>query len=446
MTKPKEFKSVEEKAKFYLDEIEKNNKKGKKINAILHLNPNLIEEAKLIDEKMKEGVAGKLAGKIIAVKSNIHVENLVANCASKTLSDYVCGYDATVIEKIKKEDGLIIGMCNMDEFACGSSGETSAFGCVKNPNNLELVPGGSSSGSAASVAADFCDMALGSDTGGSIRNPASHCGVVGVKPTYGSVSRYGLIDLAMSFDQIGVLTKNIDDSLLLLGVIKGRDEKDPISFESKEINLKNSKNIKIGFLDLNYDKDVESFVFEKIKKICSEKSWELERIKSKYIDLAIQTYYPICYVEFFSGTRKFDGRRFGLKIEDSSGEEVLRRIFGGEEISKAEHQDMYYRKALKIRKLIKKEFENLFKKYDVIISPTVPKLPHKIGEKITVEEMYNYDAATIPANLAELPALSLPFGEIKKIPMGLQIIANRFDEIRMFSVAKEIEFIDKREE
>jgi aspartyl-tRNA(Asn)/glutamyl-tRNA(Gln) amidotransferase subunit A len=445
MIKKQEFKNTVEKVKFYLNEIEKDNKKGKKINAILHLNPNIIEEAKLIDEKIKKRTAGKLAGKVIAVKSNIHVKNMIANCASKTLSDYICGYDATVIEKIKQEDGLIIGMCNMDEFACGSSGETSAFGCAKNPNDLDLVPGGSSSGSAASVAAGFCDMALGSDTGGSIRNPASNCGVVGVKPTYGLVSRYGLIDLAMSFDQIGTLTKNINDALLLLNVIKGRDEKDPISFSSKEIKLKKLKNLKIGFLDLKYDKEVESFVFEKIKKICSKKSWELERIKPKYIDLAIQTYYPICYVEFFSGTRKFDGRRFGLKIEDSSGEEVLRRILGGKEISESEHQDMYYRKALKIRKLIKKEFENLFKKYDVIVSPTVPKLPHKIGEKIKVEEMYNYDAATIPANLAELPALSLPFGKVNKIPIGLQIISNRFDETMVFSTANEIEELENKD-
>ncbi len=439
MTKQKEFKTTEEKVRFYLSEIEKNNKKGNKINSILSINPKIIEEAKLVDEKIKKGKAGKLAGKVIAVKSNIHVKNMVVNCASKTLSNYVAGYDATVISKIKEQDGLIIGMCNMDEFASGSSGETSAFGATKNPNNLDLVPGGSSSGSAASVAAGFCDMALGSDTGGSLRNPASNCNVVGVKPSYGLVSRYGLIDLSMSFDQIGVLGKNIEDSVLLMNIIKARDEKDSISFLSQDIKLTKLKNLKIGFLDLNYNKDIEEFTLKKIKKICAEKSWGLEKIKPEYIDLAIQTYYPICYVEFFSGTRKFDGRRFGLKIEESSNDEVLRRIFGGEEISKSEHQDMYYRKALKVRELIKKEFDSLFKKYDIIISPTVPKLPHKIGEKISVEEMYNYDAATIPANLAEIPALSLPFGKIDNIPLGLQIISKRFDESKMFSSAKEIE-------
>src|SRR4030043_1116164 len=222
----------------YLSEIEKNDKKGSKINAFLQLNPYAIDEAKKIDEKIKSGKAGRLAGKIIAVKSNINILGMNASCASKTLENYKSPYDASVIKRIREEDGLIVGLTNMDEFACGWSGETSAFGATKNPQALEFVSGGSSSGSAAAVAADFCDIALGSDTGGSIRVPSSHCGVVGVKPTYASVSRYGLIDMSMSLDQIGAIAKNVSDASLLLDVIKGKDENDSISEETGKLDLK----------------------------------------------------------------------------------------------------------------------------------------------------------------------------------------------------------------
>ena len=242
--------NTQKKLKKYLSEIGKNDKQGKKINAFLQLNALALEEAKKIDDKVNSGKAGKLAGMILAIKANINVKDLNASCASKTLENYKATYDADVIKKIKKEDGLIIGITNMDEFACGSSGETSAFGPTKNPQNLELIPGGSSSGSAAAVSADFCDASLGSDTGGSIRNPASHCGVVGIKPTYSSVSRHGLIDLSMSLDQIGVIAKNIYDTALLFEVIKGKSEKDAISQFSNKLNLneiqKIPKNIIIG--------------------------------------------------------------------------------------------------------------------------------------------------------------------------------------------------------
>ena len=245
----------------YLVEIAKNDKQGKKINAFLQVRgeEELIREAKIIDEKIKNGKAGKLAGKIIAVKANINVKGLNASCASRTLENYKAPYNATVIKKIKQEDGLIIGMTNMDEFACGASGETSAFGPTKNPQVLELIPGGSSSGSAAAVAAGFCDVALGSDTGGSIRNPASHCGIIGLKPSYSSVSRYGLIDLSMSLDQIGPLARNVEDAALLLSVIQGKDEKDSISQEIKSVNSKSARldinKLKVGVLDIKISDD-----------------------------------------------------------------------------------------------------------------------------------------------------------------------------------------------
>jgi len=429
-----------EKLKIYLGAIEKDNLKGKKINAILQINPEAEREAREIDEKIKKGKAGRLAGKIIAVKANINVKGLNASCASKTLENYKAGYDATVIEKIKKEDGLIIGITNMDEFACGSSGETSAFGACKNPAALDLIPGGSSSGSAASVAAGFCDLALGSDTGGSIRNPASHCGVIGVKPSYGLVSRYGLIDLSMSLDQIGTFARNIDDALLLLNVIRGKDEKDSISYESKNIKTEKIGKLTIGIPKINIqDARIQKLIDEKTKEIAKKNNWKIVDINLGHINLGVQTYYPICYVEFFSGTRKFDGRRYGKKIEESCGEEVLRRILGGSEISKAEFKGLYYRRALKAKNLIRKEFESAFKSVDCIIMPTVPRLPHKLGSKISVEEMYSYDALTIPANLAELPAISVPAGKIDGIPVGMQIYCPRFEEGKMLSVAKEFE-------
>ena len=432
--------SAQEKLKSYLSEIEKNNAKGRCINAFLQLNPNALKEAKLIDEKIKKGKAGRLAGKIIAIKANINVKGMNASCASLTLKDYTCPYNASVIEKIRKEDGLIVGMTNMDEFACGSSGETSAFGACKNPQALDLIPGGSSSGSAAAVSAGFCDMALGSDTGGSIRNPASHCGVIGLKPSYGLVSRYGLIDLSMSLDQIGVFAKNTDEAALLLDIIKGRDEKDATTYQSKEIRIEKLNKLRIGIPNIKIqDKRISELISKKIKEIADKKGWQAKNIDLRHIDLAIQTYYPICYVEFFSGTRKFDGRIYGKKIEDVCGVEVLRRILGGSEISKAEYHGLYYRRALKAKQLIKQEFESAFKDVDCIIMPTVPRLPHKLGSKISVEEMYSYDALTIPANLAEIPALSLPIGKIDNIPVGMQILCPHLKENVMLSVAKEFE-------
>ncbi len=426
---------VEEKLKSYLKEIEKNNKKGKKINALLQINPKVINTKK-----------GKLAGKVIAVKSNINVQGLNASCGSKVLENYISPYDATVIEKIKDEGGLIVGMANCDEFACGSSGETSAFGPTKNPAVLDLIPGGSSSGSCAAVAAGFCDMALGSDTGGSIRNPASHCGVVGIKPTYSSVSRYGLIDLSMSLDQIGVVAKNVFDASLLLNVILGKDERDAISQESKKLNLKKidttPAKITMGVLDFEVqDKRIQELIDKKIFEISEKYNWKIKKIKLNHIDLAIATYYLLVYVEFFSGTRKFDGRRYGEKIENFAGSEVLRRILGGSEISKAEHHGRYYHFGLKAKKLIADEFENSFKKVDCIISPTVPHLPHKIGEKVSIQKMYGYDALTIPSNLAGNCAISIPLGKIGQIPIGMQIICDKFQEQKMLQIARAIEKI-----
>jgi aspartyl-tRNA(Asn)/glutamyl-tRNA(Gln) amidotransferase subunit A len=418
---------------------------NKEINAIIDLNKEALKEAEEIDKKIKQGNAGKLAGLAIAIKSNINVKNLMTSCASKTLENYHAPYDATVIERIRREDGIIIGMTNMDEFACGSSGETSAFGATRNPKAKNLIPGGSSSGSAASVSAKFCDLSLGSDTGGSIRNPASHCGVIGIKPTYGLVSRYGLIDLSMSLDQIGTFSNDLYGSALLLSVISGYDEKDSTTVNvktedyTKALETKSITTLKIGIPDFEKmcDRQILELIREKLENLKKE-GHKIIPIDLKHLDLAVQTYYPICYVEFFSGTRKFDGRKYGKRIEEVCGPEVLRRILGGSEISKAEFSGTFYRRALKAKELITKELNEAFKKVDCIILPTVPKLPHQIGGKISVEEMYSYDAFTIPSNLAGIPTISMPLAEISKIPVGMQILVPQFQESRMFEIANAI--------
>ena len=433
--------SVEENIKNFIDKIKKENDE---MNIVLHLNKNAIEEARAIDVRLKKGEkVGKLAGLGVLIKSAINVKGLICNCASKTLENYKAGYDATVIKKLKDEGAVILGMVNCDEFACGSTGENSAFGVCKNPRALDRIPGGSSSGSAAGVAAGFCDFAIGSDTGGSIRAPASCCGVVGLKPSYGVVSRYGLVDMCMSFDTIGPLGLSVEDCEIVFNVIKGKDENDAVSREigstCPTLGGKDVKNLKIGILKINADKEIWELVRGQVNEVCSEKGWNFEDVELDYVELGVQTYYPIVYTEFFSGTRKFDGRKFGYKIEDTCGEEVLRRILGGREITKAEYGGQYYRKALVAKKLIEKQFENAFKKYDIIITPTLPRLPHKIGEKISLEKVYDYDACIVLANLCEIPGLSVPCGDIEGVPVGLQILGWKGCDNFLLEVGKRFE-------
>jgi len=411
--------------------------KTKDLNIFLNLNENAIEQAKEIDKRIKDKKrTGKLAGLCFAVKSNISVKGSETNCASKVLEGYVSPYNASVINKLISEDAIILGMVNMDEFACGGSGETSAFGATKNPRNQELVPGGSSSGSAAAVAANLCDFALGSDTGGSVRTPASHCGVVGLKPTYGAVSRYGLIDMTMSFDVIGPLTNSPEDSKLIFDVIKGQDNLDQTTRESPKTEPK--KKGVIGLVDTSKfaDKKISKLIEEKVTKIAKENNWKIKKINLP-LDISLETYYIIVYTEFFSTTRKFDGRRFGKKIEEVAGPEVIRRIIGGSEITRAEFDGKYYKEALRARNFIKDEFQKIFKEVDAIILPTVPKTAHKIGENISVEEMYAYDVFTTPSSIAGVPTISIPAGKIDDKDIGLQIITPHFGEDLIFKLAKD---------
>jgi len=413
-------------------------KLNKELNAFLVLNELAIEQAKEIDLRIKQKKeVGKLAGLCVAVKSNISVKGLETNCASKVLEGYISAYDASVISKLKNEDAIIIGMTNMDEFACGASGETSAFLPAKNPIDKKLIPGGSSSGSAVAVAADLCDFALGSDTGGSIRNPASHCNIVGLKPSYGAVSRYGLIDMCMSLDQIGPLTKSVEDSKFVFEIIKGQDNFDCVS---KNQQVLDKKQLTIGLVNVQdfCSRDIADLIKNKAEKVAKNNGWKIKEI-SLPLDISLEAYYVLVYTEFFSVTRKFDGRRYGKKIEDFCGPEVLRRIFGGSEISKAEYHGKYYRNALKAKAFVKKQFQELFEKVDFIVLPTVPKTSHKIGEKISVKEMYAYDVFTIPANLGGICGISIPCGKIDGRPIGMQIFAQQLWDEFLLEKAREFE-------
>jgi len=427
--------------------IEKNNDI---YNVFLEVDKNsALECAEDIDSRIKNGEkVGKLAGMVVGVKSNINVADFHITAASKTLENYLGSYDATVIKRIKKEDGIIIGMTNMDEFAAGSSTETSYFGHTENPAAMGRISGGSSGGSAVAVASEMCDLSIGSDTGGSIRNPASHCGVMGFKPTYGLVSRQGLLDLAMSFDQIGPFSKDSGGSALMLDVIGGFDETECTSMDWNLPSFVNSlkgsdslKGMKLGvvkqFFDVSDDKIV-NIIEETIDKM-SEMGAEVVELSFDYIDLCLPTYYLINYVEFFSATRKYDGRKYGYRIEDVCGEEVLRRIHMGSYISQKEFSGKYYKKALQARSLIKKEVTKLLNGVDAIVGPTVPKLPHKIGTSLEPMDMYSYDVLTVIANLAGIPAASTPVGDVGGVPVGLQIQAKVRDDTKILDIMATLE-------
>ena len=425
-------------------------KKNDIYNAFLEVDKNsALECAEDIDSRIKNGEkVGKLAGIVVGVKSNLNVADFHITAASKTLENYLGSYDATVIKRIKKEDGIIIGMTNMDEFAAGSSTETSYFGHTENPAAMGRIPGGSSGGSAVAVASEMCDLSIGSDTGGSIRNPASHCGVMGFKPTYGLVSRQGLLDLAMSFDQIGPFSKDSGGSALMLDVIGGYDETECTSMDWNLPSFVNSlertdslKGMKLGivkqFFDVSDDKIVN--IIEEIIDKMSEMGAELVELSFDYIDLCLPTYYLINYVEFFSATRKYDGRKYGYRIEDVCGEEVLRRIHMGSYISQKEFSGKYYKKALQARSLIKKEVTKLLNGVDAIVGPTVPKLPHKIGTSLEPMDMYSYDVLTVIANLAGIPAASTPVGDVGGVPVGLQIQAKAKDDTKILDIIATLE-------
>ncbi|MCX6764960.1 MAG: Asp-tRNA(Asn)/Glu-tRNA(Gln) amidotransferase subunit GatA [Candidatus Nealsonbacteria bacterium] len=451
--KEKQFSAVEV-AKSYLGRIKARNKD---ISAYFSISENLaIEQAEKADERIKnKEKISALTGVPVAIKDNILVEGERTTCSSKILEHYNAPYDATVIRKLKSEGAVILGKTNLDEFAMGASTENSGFFPTKNPNDLERVPGGSSGGSAAAVKDDMCCYALGSDTGGSIRQPASFCGVVGLKPTYGAVSRYGLVAFASSLDQIGPLAKTIDDAEIVFDAIAGKDEKDSTSVDYKSSDSDVSK-LKIGvpkeYFVKGIDKNVEKIIRDAIKKYedAGAKIVEISLPNTKY---AVPVYYLICTSEASSNLARYDGIKYGLSLSDGEdlldvylksrgngfGKEVKRRIMLGTYALSAGYYDAYYLKAGRIRTLIKDDFKKAFEKVDVIFSPVAPTPAFKLGEKTSDPlSMYLEDIFTAPVNLAGLPGISIPVGKIGNLPVGLQIIGNYFEEKKIFEVAKKV--------
>ncbi len=459
--KNKDISSVEI-AKEYLKRI---NDLDNKVQAYLKVDEtSVINMAQNIDNKRIKGESLSLfAGIPISIKDNICTNGVTTTCASKMLENFVPPYDATVIKKIKEQDMVILGKLNMDEFAMGSSTENSAFKVTRNPWNLKYVPGGSSGGSAASVAAGMTPIALGSDTGGSIRQPASYCGVVGLKPTYGRVSRYGLIAFASSLDQIGTIGKTVEDVALTLNVIGGYDRYDStsasIEMEDFTTDLhKDLKGRKIGipkeFIGEGINEEVKAAIlkaareYEKLGAIVEEVSVDLSK-------LSLPAYYLISSAEASSNLARFDGIKYGYRTtefdnllelykksrDEGFGTEVKRRIMLGTYALSSGYYDAYYKKAQQVRTLIKNEFDELFKTYDALLTPTGPTTAFAIGEKTdNPVEMYLTDICTVPINIAGIPAISLNCGyDFKGLPIGMQLIGKAFDESSILNIAYQFE-------
>ncbi len=424
-----------------------------------------LAQAEQIDEKIIRGEQiGKLGGVPVAIKDNICTDSIKTTCASRMLYDFIPPYDASVVKKLKEAGAIIIGKTNMDEFAMGSSTENSAFKKTKNPWDTERVPGGSSGGSAAVVSAGMATLALGSDTGGSIRQPAAFCGVVGLKPTYGLVSRFGLIAFGSSLDQIGPFAKNVKDSALLLEVIQGEDKLDSTSVKHSITEdyissiEEGVKGMKIGvpaeFYQSGLDGEIAASIKESIEKFKALGAY-VEEISLPITAEGLSAYYIISSAEASSNLARFDGIRYGYRTEEFEdldelmeksrsegfGEEVKRRIMLGTFALSSGYYDAYYNRAQKLRKKIKEQFMKAFENYDLIISPTSPVLPFKIGEKTTDPvEMYLADIYTINMNLSGVPALSMPCGISRAgLPIGLQLIGPHYGEEKLFKAAYALE-------
>lgn len=433
------------------------------VKAFLYVNEEwVLNQAKFVDKLRKEGKKGLLMGIPLSIKDNILIKGHPTTCASNILANYIAPYDATVIERLKSHGAIFLGKTNMDEFAMGSSTENSGFFPTRNPWDLERVPGGSSGGSAVSVSLRMGLGSLGSDTGGSIRQPASFCGVVGMKPTYGLVSRFGLVAFASSLDQIGPFGLTVEDTALLLQAIAGHDPKDSTSAEMEipnylefiEKNLHTSFKIGLPKEYLSYDLHPEiTKHLEKIIEIL-KKRHTLVEISLPHTKYAVATYYIIAPAEASSNLARYDGVKYGFRAEAKSllemykktrglgfGKEVKRRIMLGTYALSAGYYDAYYLKASKVRTLIKEDFERAFKEVDLILTPTTPTPPFKLGEKISDPlQMYLSDIFTIPVNLSGLPALSLPVGLTENhLPVGVQIIGPQFKDELVLALAYQIE-------
>ena len=450
--------TITEITKAYLDRI---NEKEEDVQAFITiLADEALKQAKETEEKVNSGeITTEYAGIPIGIKDNMCTKGVKTTCASKILENFIAPYNATVVENLNKENMINLGKLNMDEFAMGGSTEYSYFKKTRNPWDLNKVPGGSSGGSAAAVAAGMVPWALGSDTGGSIRQPAAFCGVVGLKPTYGLVSRYGLVAFASSLDQIGPITKDVEDSALLLNLIAGHDEKDTTSadVEKKDYTkcLKNDvKGLKIGVPKEFYVEGINPEVKEALEKAIQkykELGAEVEECSLDVAEYALATYYIIACAEASSNLGRFDGVRYGYRTKNYTnlkelyinsrsegfGEEVKRRIILGTYVLSSGYYDAYYKKAQQVRTLVKNKFQENFEKYDVLLVPTSPTTAFGIGEKSNNPlEMYLADICTVPVNIAGLPGISLPCGVDKNnMPIGMQLIGNYFSEETLLNAA-----------
>lgn len=447
--------------KKYLEKI----KEYQRLNAFLSVfEEKAIGSAIEIDKKIKSGKAGKLAGMVIAIKDNICVKDEKCTCASKILENFTSLYNATVVERLLKEDVIIIGKTNLDEFAMGSSTENSYFGPTLNPYDEERVPGGSSGGSAVAVAVGLSTTALGSDTGGSIRQPAAFCGVYGLKPTYGRVSRFGLVAFASSFDVIGPFGNSTKDVALVLQVIAGRDENDSTSADVPVPDYlsyldKDIKGLRVGIPVEYFSEGLDDEIKETIEKqidFLRENGAIIEKISLPHTEYNIPTYYILVTAEASSNLARYDGARYGYRSPNAKtlyemyvksrsegfGPEVKRRIMLGTYVLSAGYYEAYYRKAQKVRRLIKEDFDKAFEKVDVIITPTSPTTAFKIGEKTDDPlKMYLSDIYTVSINLAGVPAINVPAGfDSKGLPIGMQIIGRQFDEGTILRVS---DFLEK---
>jgi aspartyl-tRNA(Asn)/glutamyl-tRNA(Gln) amidotransferase subunit A len=442
--------------RLYLDRIERY---GSRVEAYLRTTPDLaMEMAREADKRIRSGTDGPLTGIPVGMKDILCTKGVETTCASQILKGFVPPYDATVIRKLNESGYVHLGRLNMDEFAMGSSTENSSFQTTKNPWDLERIPGGSSGGSAAAVAAGLCTSALGTDTGGSIRQPASLCGVVGLKPTYGRVSRFGLVAFASSLDQIGPLARNVEDCAVLLNVIAGHDRMDstsiPLPVPDYTAALgKEIRGLRVGvpkeYFVEGTDADVTTAVEESLKVFDALGATRVP-ISLPHSEYAVATYYIVCTAEASSNLARYDGVKYGMRVEGKDiidmykktrsrgfGKEVKRRIILGTYVLSSGYYDAYYRKAGQVRTLIKQDFEKAFASCDVIVTPVSPTTAFKMGERLADPlTMYLSDIFTIPVNLAGLPALSVPCGfDRLGLPIGLQIIGKPLDEALMLQAA-----------
>ena len=451
-------KTVLEITQSYLNLIEQNSH----LNAFLEVfEKSALESAQIVDQKLKEGKAGKLAGVVIGIKDNICYKNHRVSAASKILEGFESIYTATALQRLIDEDAIIIGRLNCDEFAMGSSNENSAFGPVENNLKKNYVPGGSSGGSAVAVSAGLCTVSLGSDTGGSVRQPASWTGTYGLKPTYGRISRYGLIAYASSFDQIGTFTNNLEDTRLLLSIMAGKDEFDSTS---SSIPLKDkvqvSKKLKIGIISEcsnhpGLDEEVKSFLSQKINALKSA-GHEVVELSFPYLDYLVPAYYVLTTAEASSNLARFDGVHYGYRSpnavgveqtyinsrSEGFGPEVKRRIMAGTFVLSHGYYDAYYSKAQKVRRILKDTTDEMFKNVDFLLMPTTPSTAFEMNAIKDNIQMYLQDIFTVHANLTGNPAMSIPLGNHSNgLPFGIQIMTDRFKEGELFEYAEIIEKI-----